>query len=343
MKFSIIIPTYNRIKQLLLTLTAFEKQTYPKDQFEVLVIDDGSTDNTLEILSNYEAPYNFRYFTLGSRNGPGVARNLGIHQARGTYIIFCDADFLVLPHFIETYDLYHAKHQNAVISGTPNCYKGVYTLFFPGFSEWEKGAARSVLQQFQLWDDGYLKSKDIVEIITPEDIRNNFGKINQVMSHWEIISNKNKAAFLQTNIAPWLLFITRCVSVEKTVLEQQEGFDERLGSGEDWELGYRIYKQGLSFVSINGTVGYHQEHPSGYRNYVKKEPFSKILLEKFGQKDPELLLLTLWDSSDDLWRNIGVYKNTLAMVGKKKESLKHKDMVKSLLKACKIASSSWFK
>jgi glycosyltransferase involved in cell wall biosynthesis len=337
MKFSIIIPTYNRIKQLLLTLVAFEKQTFPKDEFEVLVIDDGSTDNTLEILSNYEAPYNLRYFTLSFRNGPSVARNLGIQHARGTYVIFCDADFLVLQDFIETHDLYHAKHQNAVISGMPNCYKGVYTLFFPDFSEWEKGAARSVLQQFQLWDYGYLKSKDIVEIITPEDIRNNFGKINQVMFNWEIISNKNKAAFLQTNIAPWLLFITRCVSVEKTVLEQQGGFDERLRSGEDWELGYRIYKQGLSFVSINKTVGYHQEHPSGNRNYVKEEPFSKILLEKFGKKDPELLLLTLWDSSDELWRNIGVYKNTLAIVNEKKDSLKHKDIVKSLLKACKIA------
>jgi glycosyltransferase involved in cell wall biosynthesis len=343
MKFSIIIPTYNRIKQLLLTLVAFEKQTYPMDQFEVLVIDDGSTDNTLEILSNYEAPYILRYFTLSSRNGPGMARNLGIRQARGTYVIFCDADFLVIPDFIKTHDLYHAKHQNAVISGTPNCYKGVYTLFFPNFSEWEKGAARSVLQQFQLWDDDYLKSKDIVEIITPQDIRNNFGKINQVMFNWEMISNKNKAAFLQTNIAPWLLFITRCVSVEKTVLEQQGGFDERLGSGEDWELGYRIYKQGLSFVSINETVGYHQEHPSWYRNYVKEEPFGKILLEKFGKKDPELLLLTLWDSSDELWRNIGVYKNTLAIVNEKKNSLKYKDIVKSLLKACKIASTRWLK
>ncbi|MEH7413683.1 glycosyltransferase [Neobacillus drentensis] len=343
MKFSIIIPTYNRSRQLLLTLTAFENQTYPKDQFEVLVIDDGSTDNTLEILSNYEAPYIFRYFTLSTRNGPGVARNLGIQHARGTYVIFCDADFLGLPDFIATHDLYHAKHHNAVISGAPNCYKGVYTQFFSDFSELEKVAARSVLQQFQCWDDGYLKSKDLVEIITPEDIRNNFGKINQVMSHWEIISDKNKAALLQTNIAPWLLFITRCVSVEKTVLEKQGGFDERIGSGGNWELGYRLYKQGLSFVSINGTVGYHQEHPSGYKNYVKGEPFNKILLEKFGKKNPELLLLTLWDSSDELWRNIGVYKNTLAIVNKKQKSLKDKDMVNSLLKTCKIASSRWFK
>ncbi len=54
-RYSIIIPTFNRAQQLLLTLVSFETQTYPKHQFEVIVADDGSTDGTKAMVKGFQA------------------------------------------------------------------------------------------------------------------------------------------------------------------------------------------------------------------------------------------------------------------------------------------------
>ncbi|UJF31541.1 glycosyltransferase [Paenibacillus hexagrammi] len=105
--FSVVIPSHNRIEELILTLTSFELQTYDHSRFEVVVINDGSTDHTDQLLKNYRPSYPFIYKTIRSTRGRCHARNVGIELARGTYIIFCDLDFLVTPDFVETHAKYH--------------------------------------------------------------------------------------------------------------------------------------------------------------------------------------------------------------------------------------------
>ncbi len=335
-KCSIVIPAYNRINQLLLTLAAFEKQTCPSGNFEVVVVDDGSTDPTKELIRDYKPSYSFNFHSFTERRGPAFARNAGIEGARGHLIIFCDADFLVLPDFIETHQYYHYKHHKAVVSGIPYCHKTAYTQYFPDFSDREKNLIRVTLQKSGLWKDTYLQSNSVVEIISQEDLKKDFYQIERVLGP-ESISRKLKKEFLKRDVAPWLLFVTRCLSVEKSYLEEAGGFDERLlrGAGEDWELGYRLYKAGLSFISIKKVIGYHQEHPHAYRDPgTKFTPFHKLLFEKYGFDDPELLLLSLWDSSDELWHDITAYKNTLRLLRENNyPAKKYRDMESILLKA----------
>ncbi len=95
--FSIIIPTYNRLNTLKLILSQLSKQTFPLDKFEVLVIDDGSTDGTKEFLKGYQGKLNLRYFETGlpeETYGYLKALNVGIERAKGEYLVFLDSDMV---------------------------------------------------------------------------------------------------------------------------------------------------------------------------------------------------------------------------------------------------------
>lgn len=97
--FSIVIPSYNRIGFLPETLDSILKQTF--QDFEILVVDDGSTDHTPEILRHkYGHLSNFRLIEQPNAER-GAARNHGFREASGSYVIFIDSDDLMLPENLE--------------------------------------------------------------------------------------------------------------------------------------------------------------------------------------------------------------------------------------------------
>jgi len=114
MKASIIIPTYNRRDTLKRVLDSLFNQTYPKDAYEVVVIDDGSTDNTGAMVKKLNAPCSFKYFWQ-EKNGPAAARNYGLSEAQGEVIIFIDSDIIVGSDFIEEHLSYHKKHDRVIV------------------------------------------------------------------------------------------------------------------------------------------------------------------------------------------------------------------------------------
>ncbi|HVO69236.1 MAG TPA: glycosyltransferase [Aggregatilineaceae bacterium] len=94
---SIVIPAYNSAQFICEAVDSCLVQTYPN--CEIIVVDDGSTDNTRALL---EARYGERIRYLSQQNaGPSAARNRGIRAARGAFIQFCDADDQLLPAKIE--------------------------------------------------------------------------------------------------------------------------------------------------------------------------------------------------------------------------------------------------
>lgn len=98
--FSIIIPAYNANAFLSSTLESILSQEYPN--FEILLINDGSTDNTEEIGTHY-ASLDKRISLISKNNeGVSIARNKGLDMAQGEYILFIDADDILYPNALST-------------------------------------------------------------------------------------------------------------------------------------------------------------------------------------------------------------------------------------------------
>lgn len=102
--WSIIIPTYNRLPILQKCLQAMETQDFTQP-YEIVVVDDGSTDGTVEFLRDKANEFPHVKLFLQNHEGAAIARNTGLDMAEGETIIFIDSDLVVTPVFLSA----HAK------------------------------------------------------------------------------------------------------------------------------------------------------------------------------------------------------------------------------------------
>ena len=107
MFLSVVIPTYNRLPILRQCLQALESQVLaaPLEQFEVVLVDDGSTDDTVHWLDTHASAFPHVRLIRQDHGGPAEGRNRGVDQARGDVIVFIDSDLVVTPTFL----LSHAR------------------------------------------------------------------------------------------------------------------------------------------------------------------------------------------------------------------------------------------
>jgi glycosyltransferase involved in cell wall biosynthesis len=108
---SIIIPTYNRIDKLLRCLNALENQSVNRNCFEIIVVDDGSTDDTEKSLQPFIAAQKIRYFRQ-ENGGPARARNKGVREATGNIIAFIGDDIIPTSGWLEAHLNEHAHWNN---------------------------------------------------------------------------------------------------------------------------------------------------------------------------------------------------------------------------------------
>jgi glycosyltransferase involved in cell wall biosynthesis len=102
MFLSVVIPTYNRLPILRQCLEALERQELeaPIERFEVVLVDDGSTDDTVAWLEANAASLPHLRLIRQDHGGPAEGRNRGVEQARGDVVVFIDSDLVVLPDFL---------------------------------------------------------------------------------------------------------------------------------------------------------------------------------------------------------------------------------------------------
>jgi GT2 family glycosyltransferase len=116
-RVSVILPTYNRLDRLRRTLAALECQTLPADDFEVVIVSDGSRDGTDEYLRTLRTPLHVLPITQENQGVAG-ARNNGLRHARGEIVLFIDDDVVPIPSLIiEHLRVHAAAGANVVVLG----------------------------------------------------------------------------------------------------------------------------------------------------------------------------------------------------------------------------------
>jgi glycosyltransferase involved in cell wall biosynthesis len=113
---SIVIPTYNRLRRLKHVIAAIERQSYPLDNIEVIIVSDGSTDGTHEYLSTIQTPLALR-FVPQANAGPAAARNNGIRNAQSDVILFIDDDVVPSPQLVAEHMRLQEGKANLVVLG----------------------------------------------------------------------------------------------------------------------------------------------------------------------------------------------------------------------------------
>jgi len=248
---TVIIPTYNRADTLRDCLERLKKQDFVKSEFEIIVVDDGSTDATAQVVETMQknSPIEIKYL-YQKNQGQGIARNYGLRYAHGKVIILIGDDILVRDDFVKEHMKYHRKHINendAVL----------------GFIGWDP---RLEITPFMDW----LTNGSAV-----------FGKFGGHQFAFEKLEGRKKADYN--------FFYTSNISIKKSLLAKYP-FDSRFSSygWEDIELGYRLTKKAdLNLYYNPHAIAYHY-HPmdsEGLKNRMRNIGKSAHLIHK---KYPEL-------------------------------------------------------
>ncbi|MBL3658091.1 glycosyltransferase [Fulvivirga sediminis] len=120
MFFSVIIPVYNRPDEIDELLDSLTKQTY--DHFEVIIVEDGSTNNCEAEVGKYASQLDITYYSKPN-SGQGFSRNYGFERAKGEYFVVFDSDCLIPEHYFETVHQYLSDHKLDAYGGPDRALK----------------------------------------------------------------------------------------------------------------------------------------------------------------------------------------------------------------------------
>lgn len=243
---SVIIPCYNQASRLALTLESFRYQQLDADwRFEVVVVDDGSSDETPAVIEQYQRQLPLTGIWQANK-GRAAARNAGLQASSGNVLLFTDADRPVSNTWIQ-------DHLNLQFSRPLAIGVGEIREFYFSNLEARVPALREAMAS------NYQPMR----------------RLSRPYSYWEFIrqSVDNQGKSLLN--APWTMTLIGNLSVSRSLVEAAGMFDEGFtGWGfEHFELGYRLHKVGASFWRVDGAVNYHLAHgrpASFYANQIRE-------------------------------------------------------------------------
>jgi glycosyltransferase involved in cell wall biosynthesis len=268
MPVSVIVPTYNRARLLEKTLASLERQTLRRESIDVVVVDDGSSDATKEVVTSFERTLPLKYVyqpDLGFR--VARARNLGIKLAEGDVCVFVDSGVVLDAGCLAAHARAHeeSRERLAVIG---------YVL---GFSQDAENAV------------------DLHELVARHGEEGIFAELARHPEYGDPREEVYRACGddIGTLPAPWVLYWTCNVSVARSSLVEVGGFDENYRSWgcEDVDLGLSLFRAGVRFALSRVALALHYPHPKSREANVRSSTANRQYLHsKYGMRATELLL-----------------------------------------------------
>jgi len=216
---SVIIPTFNAEERLLLLLASLENQSVKN--YEVIVVDDGSTDRTCEAVTEgsqrYSVPLRYYYLDNTDIFGAGMARNYGANKAQGNILLFLDQDCVADKELIKL----HLKHHHS-----KDVLLGYYASYQNEHENYEFSRLKNDIQ--------YMRP-----ILPIKEFRD------------QLFLDKS-------NGEAWKCFLSGHFSIKKKIFQNNQ-FDESFNRWgcEDVELGYRLHQAGTSIDFAKDCMAYH--------------------------------------------------------------------------------------
>lgn len=248
-RFSFVIPTYQGKVLVKNTLEALNHQAgYGRDDYEVILVDDGSTDGTGEYIKGINKNYDLKYIYI-ERTGESCragARNRGWMAADGEYIVFIDGDILVKEDYLKELDRYYSVDTDILVIGN-----------------------RVMLSEdvpYEVVCDRAAMKKQICRINKGSQMEARYYKFYRFSYNASLLNY------------PWLNVFSCNMAVPKKWLEYTGGFDENFtGWGlEDIEVGYNVYKAGVKIVVNSKLEVFHQNHPGSDTLKVSRKKYKDI-------------------------------------------------------------------
>ncbi len=270
--YSVIIPTYNNQNHLRVVLRHLYRQSVGLDKFEVIVVDDGGTDQTqelvMELLDSFPESMNFKYIffkrarkrVMGdSQYRAGISRNLGVKNAEGEYLCFLDSDIVTPSGYLE-------KVGEAL-------------------EQWGAVQARRINLSHDAshLDLNYEDVREDTDCIPDENYWEEFIKTEQ----WHELPYA------------WKYVCTHSFSIKKDVFWEVGGLKKNFifYGFEDTDLGYRLVKAGYKLHLLDARV-YHLFHENTRSEFLNLKSLRHNLLSRTAQ------IFYLHHLDEDIYENL---------------------------------------
>lgn len=248
MEISIVIPTRNNGNRISSTLGFLFNQTIAPNSYEIVVVDNGSTDNTEVVLSQLQSEYKNIRWVKELQPGRTFARNRGIRESNGKVILFLDDDIEVDANHLESHLVYHSKSSVPVaVIGRVIDVSPITPAFVEDYFHARQTAGSSVSN----------RDTDCIY----EGLHFATGNVSLLRSTLETVKTSSR-------------------------LEEEFYFDPSFNFREDADMGCRLIKNGIRFIFADEIVCRHN-HPRSWLLIVDRSYSAGYALVQLNEKHPE--------------------------------------------------------
>lgn len=269
---SVVIPSHNRKKNVELVLTGLLNQTLSKEHFEVILVDDGSTDKTYELVEVFKDELRLKYAWIFKKDNWNASRprNFGakLVEAESEAFLFLDSDVVLNKQALKHYSEELKKEKRVII--------GRYDWLPPQIVTPE-----DITDNWDSFINGKLRK--------PESISGRLGHIGED-TRAKTFEDSESVDKTYDRIYDGLSCFGGNLLIPRSTFWNAGGYDENIRCGlEDGDFGLTLWRQGNEFSYDKRTIGYHVWHAIPESRFPPdlRDQIDNLNLKHFGEKDPD--------------------------------------------------------